>query len=209
MELAYYIKIFTGLLAVLNPIGAIPVFVSMTNHLSAKSRQRTARITSLTVTLVLIVVTFLGQTILNFFSITIDSFRVGGGILVLLMAINMINARRVEAKQTLEEMEEAASKESIAVVPLAIPMLTGPGTISTMILYSNQAKTLQNKLLLAAVSLVVGLAILQILKLAPRLVNWFSKTGINIITRIMGLIMAAIGVEFITAGLLNLLPGLR
>ena len=197
------------MLAILNPIGAIPIFVSMTNHLSAKNKVQVARVTSLTVILVLIVVTFLGQSILSFFGISIDSFRVAGGILILLMAINMMHARRLDTKQTLEEIEEAASRESIAVVPLAIPMLSGPGTISTMILYSNQSRSIEHKLILTAISILVGLVVMQILKVAPRLANWFSKTGINIITRIMGLIMAAMGVEFIASGLLNLLPGLK
>lgn len=208
MDIHHYIKIFTGLLAILNPIGAVPLFVTLTNHLSIKDKQQIARTSSMTIVMVLLVVTFLGQSILRFFGISIDSFRVAGGILILMMAINMMNARRLDSKQTREEQEEASSRTSIAVVPIAIPMLSGPGTISTMIVYSNQSDTLQHKLILAAISVALGFTIFIILKLSPKLAAWFSKTGINIITRIMGLIMAATGVEFITAGLIKLLPGL-
>lgn len=208
LDLSAYIKILTGLIAVLNPVGAVPIFISLTDEHDDIDRRQTARVTAFTVAIVLIVVTFTGKALLNFFGISIASFQVGGGILILLMAISMMNAKQPGSKNIAEETSEALNRSSLAVVPMAIPILTGPGTISTMILYSDQSNHFQHHLILASFGILMGIFILTVLTLAPKITKLLGKTGINIVMRIMGLIMASLGVEFIAKGTLALFPGL-
>src|SRR5271169_4269450 len=137
IEWTGYIKIFTALLAIVNPLGAIPIFVSLTGSLTEGERKRIVRTTSVAFAVVLIAATLIGEALLNFFGISIPSFKVGGGILLMLMAISMMQARYTLTRQTPEEAQEAEDKQSIAVVPIAIPLLAGPGAISTVIIYAH------------------------------------------------------------------------
>jgi multiple antibiotic resistance protein len=203
-----YIKIFTTLLAIVNPLGVIPIFVSLTGGMGETERRHIARTTSVAVAVVLVTATLLGKPLLNFFGVSIASFRVGGGILLLLMSIAMMQAKHTQSKQTPEEAEEAEEKESIAVVPIAMPLLAGPGAISTVIIYADQPFQPLHIGLIIAGSLVVALLTWFALKAAIPLSRMLSKTGINIATRLMGLLLAAIAVEFIAGGLAQLLPGL-
>lgn len=203
-----YIKFFTALLAIVNPIGAVPIFLSLTTNLSTAERNRTALVAAITVLLVSGASLLMGEAMLDFFGITIASFRVGGGILILLIAISMMHARLSETKQTEEESQDAAEKDSIAVVPLGLPLLAGPGAISTIILFAHRGVTVTHYLIGGAVILLLALSIWLSFRMAPTIGRLLGKTGINIITRIMGLIIAALGVEFITNGLKQLLPGL-
>src|ERR1700690_501540 len=134
-----YIKLFTTLLAIVNPLGVIPIFVSLTGRLAEEERKRIVRTTSITVAVVLIVATLIGKPLLNFFGVSIASFKVGGGVLLMLMAIDMMQARYNHINQTPEEAEEAGEKASIAVVPIAMPLLAGPGAISTVIIYADES----------------------------------------------------------------------
>src|SRR3990172_10402492 len=136
MEWTGYVKIFTSLLAIVNPLGVIPVFVSLTRSSTEQERRNIARTTSITVAVILIAAALVGKLLLNFFGVSIASFKVGGGILLLLMSIAMMQAKHTQSKQTPEEAEEAEEKESIAVVPIAMPLLAGPGAISTVIIYT-------------------------------------------------------------------------
>lgn len=207
-EWTEYAKFFAGLLAIVNPIGAVPVFVSLTNNQTSSERARTALLAAASVGTVLLVGLFTGEAILRFFGISIASFRVGGGILILLIAISMMHARVSPAKQTEEEAQDAADKESVAVVPLAIPLLAGPGAISTTIMYAHRMPTRSHYAILGIEILLVALIVWCIFRLAPRLVDILGRIGINVLTRIMGLILAAIAVEFMANGLRQLLPGL-
>jgi len=203
-----YVKFFTGMLAIVNPIGAIPMFLSLTTSQSTVERNRTGLLAALTVLLVLGVALLMGETILHFFGITIASFRVAGGILILLIAISMMHAKLSAAKQTEEETQDAAEKDSIAVVPLGLPLLAGPGAISTIILFAHRDSSLTHYVIGGAEIALLAASIWLSFRLAPTIGRLLGKTGINIITRIMGLIIAALGVEFITNGLKQLLPGL-
>jgi multiple antibiotic resistance protein len=203
-----YIKIFSTLLAIVNPLGAVPIFVSLTQGMNEAERRHIARTTSIAVAVVLVIATLLGKPLLNFFGVSIASFRVGGGILLLLMSIAMMQARHTQSKQTPEEAEEAEEKESIAVVPIAMPLLAGPGAISTVIIYTDQSFRPFHLGLIIGSSLVVALLTWFSLKAAIPVSRMMSKTGINIATRLMGLLLAAISVEFIAGGLTQLLPGL-
>lgn len=206
LEFAQYIKIFIGLLAIMNPFGVIPLFITMTADESSSQRKKTINQVAVSVAIILLVSLFLGELLLELFGITIDSFRVGGGILILLMAISMLHAKTSRIHQTDEEAVESIEKESVAVVPLAMPLLAGPGAISTVILASHTSHSLANHLIVAVGIVLVSLLAWGALRLSPLIEKHLSTTGINIFTRIMGLILAAIAVEFIANGIKGLFP---
>ena len=208
LQWTVYIKIFTTLLAIVNPLGIIPIFVSLTGGLAEEERKRIVYTTSVTVAVILVVATLLGQPLLGFFGVSIASFKVGGGILLLLMSISMMQARHTQSKQTPEEAAEAEEKESIAVVPIAMPLLAGPGAISTVIIYANESPNPLHIGLIIVICILISLLTWLALMAAGRVRNMLSRTGINIATRLMGLLLAAIAVEFIAGGLSVLLPGL-
>ncbi len=207
-EWTVYIKIFIALLAIVNPLGVIPVFVSLTGGLTEQERRHVVRTTGIAVAVVLIVATLIGKSLLNFFGVSIASFKVGGGILLILMAIEMMQARHNQSKQTQEEAKEAEEKESIAVVPIATPLLAGPGAISTVIIYAQESFRPMHIGLIILSCLVVALVTWVALRVANPLSTMMSKTAINVATRLMGLLLAAIAIEFIAGGLSQLLPGL-
>ncbi len=204
-----YLKILVALVAIVNPLGAIPIYVSLSSDLSVAEQHRMPRVIAVAVAAILLAALFFGELILNFFGITIDAFRVGGGILLMILAISMLHAKTSATKQTVEEMVESGEKESVAVVPLSTPLLAGPGAISSVILYSHRGHTLLHYLLIAGDILLLGGLLWVALRLTPWISRHISKTGINISTRIMGLILAAIAVEFMANGLKGLFPILR
>lgn len=201
-----YLKIFTALLAIVDPIGSVPVFISLTSNQQKAERYRTASIAAITMSAVLIGACLFGNAVLNLFGISISAFRVGGGILLLLVAVSMFHAER--SRQTPEEAIEAGERGGLAVVPLAVPLLSGPGAISTMIIYSAQGEGPAHTAVLAGGSLLLGLIVWVSLRLAVPIGSLLGRTGINIVTRLMSLLLAAIAVEFIVGGLGALLPGL-
>lgn len=198
------LKFIISLLAIVNPIGAIPIYISLTDGYRPQERARIILLTSVAVVAILLVTLLSGELILRFFGISIDSFQVGGGILLLLMALSMLQAKTSRVAHTSDEAEETADRETIAVVPLAIPLLSGPGAISAVIVYADKAKDPLAYLITSAGIFIIGLSIFLSLLAAPFIARKLGRTGINIITRIMGLILAAIAVEFITTGLKNI-----
>jgi multiple antibiotic resistance protein len=203
------LKSFISLLALINPVGAVPFFLSLTSHQTDIERRHTIRIASISVFCVVAVTTLLGQQIISFFGISVGSLEVGGGIIMLLMAINMLNAQIGNTRSTPEERDEAESKNSIAVVPLAIPLLTGPGSISTVIVYSASAPHWYDRFGLIAIGAIIAAICFFSLRLAEPIARFVGRTGINIGTRLMGLMLSALAVEFIVDGLKALLPNLR
>ncbi len=203
------LKSFISLLALINPVGAVPFFLSLTSEQSEGERRHTIRIASISVFCVIAITTLLGQQIISFFGISVGSLEVGGGIIMLLMAINMLNAQIGNARATAEERNEAESKNSIAVVPLAIPLLTGPGTISTVIVYSAGVAHWYDRAGLIVIGAVIAMICFGALRMADPIARFVGQTGINIGTRLMGLMLSALAVEFIVDGLKALLPNLR
>jgi multiple antibiotic resistance protein len=201
-----YLKIFIALLAIVDPLGAIPIFISLITGAAEPERRRIVNIVSVTVAVILLMALFFGEAILRFFGISIHSFRVGGGIVLLLIAIAMLQAHRSSIFQTPEEARESRAKESIAVVPLAIPLLAGPGAISTVIINAHKASSPGHYGVIAMEIVVLGAILWLVLRLAPLISRHISATGINIFTRIMGLILASIAVEFIANGMKGLFP---
>ncbi|MGE5248237.1 MAG: MarC family protein [Verrucomicrobiota bacterium] len=203
-----YLKIFIALLAIVNPIGSVPLFLSLTENQAQEERYRTATIAAVTTAAVLAGACLFGDAILRLFGVGIDSFRVGGGILLLLMAISMFHAEQSRSRQTPEEAVEAEERTAVAVVPLAIPLLSGPGAISTMIIYTTQGKGPAHIAILVGGSVLVGAIVWVSLRLAIPIGRFLGRTGINIATRLMSLLLAAIAVEFIAGGIGGLFPGL-
>ncbi len=201
------------LLAIVNPLAIVPFFIHYTQGFSEAQRKRTILISSFSAFLVIAVSALLGLKILDFFSISLASFQVGGGMLLLISSMNMLNAQPAEAKAHTHEMEDGAEKAamgaSIAVVPLTIPLLTGPATISTVVIYAQKAQTVVQLGTLVVYGVVVGLATAICFALAEPIARVLGKTGINVMTRLMGLILAALAVEVMADGLGKLFPILR
>jgi multiple antibiotic resistance protein len=203
---AEYTRFFVALLAVLDPLAAIPIFLSLTEHYSSTERARTAWVTSAAVGGLLIVCALAGESALTLMGTSVAALRVGGGIVLLLMALSMLTAQPGRLRQTPEEAEEAVSKEAVAVVPLGIPLLAGPGAMSTVIIEMDRGSGLLHGGLVVGTILVVSFLCWAVLRNAA----WFGKAlgpiGMNIGIRLFGLILAAIAVEFIVNGLKQLLP---
>ena len=207
MSLSDYIQMFTGLFAIMNPISAVPLYLSFTENI-AHERTKIARTTAFAVGIIMVTTMLIGSHILEAFSISIDAFRVAGGILLMFIAFNMLQARVGRTRHTPEEDEEAVDSSSVAVVPLALPLLAGPAAISTVILFNSRIETTGGSFILFGILMCISLIIWGVLHLAPMIGKRMSQTGMNILTRVMGLILAAMAVEFIVGGLRGLLPGL-
>jgi multiple antibiotic resistance protein len=208
MEWSSLLKITIALFAIVNPIGSLPIFISATEGWSKHHRTKTARTVALTVFIVLMTSAFIGDRILDFFGITIPSFQVGGGILLMLIAINMMHGKQSGARQTPEEAQSMNERQVIAIVPLSIPLLAGPGAISSMILSAQQHPTFGGHISLIIPVLAISIIIWLVLQLADGITKQLGTIGINIVTRLMGLILAAMAVEFIAHGLTGLFPQL-
>lgn len=206
LNLNEYLQLLAGLVSVVNPIGAIPTFISLTVNRPLQEKKRTAIVCAFSVAMVLFVALLAGEPILRLFGIGLPAFRVAGGILVLLMGISMLRAAHDRARHTPEERAESYDKESVAVVPLAIPLLSGPGAISTTIVYAHMEHSLAHYTLVATVIVSVASIVLTALLLAPRVAHVMGNTGMNVVTRVMGLILTSIAVEFIAKGLIGIFP---
>ncbi len=201
------------LLAIVNPLAIVPFFIHYTQGLSPAQRSRTVVISSFSCFTVIAVSALAGLHILSFFGISLASFQVGGGLLLLTSALNMLNAQPAEAKPSSNVLKDGAAKAamgaSVAVVPLTIPLLTGPATMSTVVIYAEKAKTFFELSLLVGYGLVVAGATALCFSLADPISRALGKTGINVMTRLMGLILAALAVEVMADGLAKLFPVLR
>lgn len=195
-----YAQIVVALIVITDPIGAIPLFISLTARETDAERRKTARTACVSVAIILVASCFVGEWILKIFGISIASFRIGGGILLMLLAIAMMQAKVISAKQTDKEAEEASSKDHVAVVPLAIPLIAGPGAISLGIIYGEKMTGFVDTAFLVAACLVASAIMWIALRLSMPISKVLGQTGINIATRIMGLILAALSIEFIASG---------
>ena len=188
-------------------------FIHYTQHFTREQRRRTILISSFSAFAVIAISAILGVQILEFFSISLASFQVGGGLLLLTAALAMLNAQTPQTKTNADELhdadERAAQGASIAVVPLTIPLLTGPATMSTVVIYADKAKNLLELATLIGYGVVVALATALCFSLAGPIARALGKTGINVMTRLMGLILAALAVEVMADGLGKLFPVLR
>jgi len=198
------------LLAVVNPLACVPFFIHFTQGFTKAQRQRTILVSSFTTFVVIAISALLGLQILAFFGISLASFQVGGGMLLLTSALSMLNAQPAEARANADEVHDAEARAtvgaSIAVVPLAIPLLTGPATMSTVGIYADKAKTLLQLGSLVGYGVLIALATALCFAMAAPIARVMGKTGIGVMTRLMGLILAALAVEVMADGLHKLFP---
>jgi multiple antibiotic resistance protein len=202
------LKPLIALLAIVNPIGVVPFFIHFTQTFTPAQRRQTIRISAFTTFVVIAVSAVAGLKIIEFFGITLASFQVGGGTLLLISSLAMLNAQPAESKpgdlrETSEKLDAGAS---IAVVPLTIPLLTGPATISTMVIYAEKTRHLWEIGVLVAYGVVIGLVTYIAFTASGRIAKVLGRTGINVMTRLMGLILAAMAVELLADGLVKLFP---
>ncbi len=201
-------KPLIALLAIVNPIGVVPFFIHFTQNFSRAQRLRTMRVSAFSAFVVISVSALAGLKIIGFFGISIASFQVGGGLLLLISSLQMLNAQPAETQPT--DLSEGDAKldtgASIAVVPLTIPLLTGPATISTMVIYAERTRHWWELAVLVGYGVVVGLVVYLAFLSSGRIARLLGQTGINIMTRLMGLILAALAVEIMADGLSALFP---
>jgi multiple antibiotic resistance protein len=203
-----YAEIAVALFVIADPIGAVPIFVTLTQHHTSSDRKHIADVTALAVTMVLAASVFVAEPLLRLFGVDIAAFHVAAGILIMLMAKAMLEAAPRRTQRTPEEMAEAELKAEIAVVPLAIPLIAGPGAISTVIVYAHQSASWFDTIYLLCVSVFVGGSVWIALRLSDPIRKVLGTTGINVVTRLLGVILMAVAVKFVTRGLAQLLPGL-
>jgi multiple antibiotic resistance protein len=206
-------KPLVTLLAIVNPLAIVPFFIHYTQGYTKEQRNRTILISAYTCFCVIGISALLGLEILNFFGISLASFQVGGGMLLLTSSLSMLNAEPAEARSSKSEMDDAASdvfaaRTSIAVVPLTIPLLTGPATMSTVVIYAEKSKHIYQLATLVGFGFVIALATAICFMAAQPIAKFLGKTGINVMTRLMGLILAALAVEVMSDGLIKLFPAL-
>lgn len=209
INIAIYLQFFIGLFAIVNPFGTLPIFFSMTSHQYEADRNKTSLITALSIGVILLVSLYFGKMILDAFSISLNSFRVAGGFLIVSIAMTMISGKLGEHKQNKEEKNADVSEyDNIAVVPLAMPIMAGPGAIGSTIVWGTRYNHWIDYLGFSIAIITFALICYILFRFSAPLIKRLGKTGTNIVTRIMGLILMALGIEIIVAGLSNLFPGL-
>jgi multiple antibiotic resistance protein len=200
VSLQFAILAFTSLLAIVNPLGAIPLFVALTAPYTPAHRGATLRRAIVTALAVLFVFALAGTWILQFFGITRQAFQIAGGILFFAVGWDMLQARRSRVKTTEEEEDESTRKEDVGIIPLGLPTLAGPGAITTVIALNGQAGSFLDSAAVY-VAIVAVLAICWItLAAAPVLTRRMGQTGMNVMTRLMGLLVMVIGAQFVING---------
>jgi len=202
-----YTRFVIALSTIINPIGAVPVFLSATRDFSTREKRMTARVTSLAVGGVLVASALSGEALLEVMGTSLAAFRVGGGIVILLMAIAMLTARGDDPHpRQLSPTSEEQSIASIGVVPLGIPLLAGPGAISTSVIQMQRGAGLVHAVLVAASIVLVAFFCWIVLRNAERVAAFIGPVGLNVISRLFGLLLSAIAMETIANGLKGLFP---
>lgn len=200
-DLIFFLQAVVSLFALLDPIGVAPIFVFMTPGKTDEERRSMARRASVAVLVILAVFAVSGGIIFTFLGISIAAFRIAGGLILLKISLDMIEARISMARHTLKEGEEGRLKHDIAIIPLAIPLLSGPGSISgVIVLMSRSSSPWTLAYVLSAILIATALTYV-ILRSASRISLVLGETGQGVFVRIMGLILAAVSVEFIISGI--------
>jgi len=196
MELKFALKAFVSIFIIVDPLGLVPYFITLTSGYSPSRRRRTVHLAIMTTIFVLTAFALFGNQILKLFGITIPAFRIAGGFIIFMVAIQMLQAQRTRLKATPEEEAHSYEQEEIGVVPLGTPMLAGPGAITTVIVLSES-----NLWVILASILITALLAYVILLQANRISNLLGPTGLNIFIRLMGLVLAAVSVQFVIDGI--------
>ena len=199
-----FIHFTVALLAICAPQSAIPVFINLTDGMGRREKAGIARQAGIAVACVLLLSAFFGSTLLDMFGVSINSFRIAGGILLMSIAFGMMRAS--EKRHTKEEQAEAENREAIGVMPLAIPVISGPGAISAMVIATQIDKSPSHLIAVICAALVVATIAWLLLRVADKLAAVLGQTGLNIIGRLFGMLLAALAVEFIYTSLKSMFP---
>ena len=186
----------SSLFVIVDPLAVVPAFLAMTPNDTVEQRIRTARLACWVTAGVMLVFSLAGQIIFKFMGITMPAFQIAASILLLIVALDMVRAQRSRVQETHEETKAGTEKTDIAVTPLAIPMLAGPGAISTTVLLQNEAKTIPQHIALYGCILAVSFVSYLVLRVAARGTRWLNPIMMNIAIRIMGLLLAAVAIQF-------------
>ncbi len=205
--LAFTVMAFSSLFVIVDPIATIPAFLAMTARDAPEQRIRMARLASLVAAGVLLTFAVVGKWIFQYLGITLPAFQMAASLVLLLVALDMIRAQRSRVQETTEETTAGSEKEDIAITPLAIPMLAGPGAISTAVLLHNQARGWEQNAALYGCIIAVCAASYFILRLSAHGARWLSPIALRITTRIMGLLLAALAFQFLINAVSELRKG--
>lgn len=197
-NLSFALLCFTSFFSLMNPLGVMPVFITMTSNLDAQEQRLTARKAMIAAFITLIAFAFSGQVLFNFFGISVNSFRIVGGVIFFQMGADMLQARLGKVKIPKKEVKGYVN--DIAITPLAIPMICGPGCISNAIVLMEDASNIEMKLILVGIMSLVCLLTYIILFSSTKISNFLGETGNNVLMRLMGLILMVIAVEFFLSG---------
>lgn len=208
MDFPQFVNHFIGLLVIANPLSALPAVLRITRNQTFAEKRHTGLVSAFAVGVIFLVSTWIGTPLLMILGIQIPAFQVAGGVVLFLLALSMLNAEESPIKNTPDEQKEKQS-ELGAVVPLAIPIIAGPGAISTVIVSVNQFPGILNQVMISISSILVALFMGVLLYFAANLEKFFGKSGINIINRLGGLILAAISIQTLATGLMGLFPVLK
>jgi len=205
---SYALLCFGSLFSIVDPFAALPVFLALVGAQSPESQRRTALRASITVLALLFLFGLAGTLIFKFFGITLSAFKIAGGIVLFGLGLEMMRAKESTLRSTEEERHEAETKEDVGVIPLGIPLLSGPGAIATtMVLVGKAEGPSQHAAIFIAIAAVAVFTFL-VLRSATVVARWLGRTGINLIGRIMGLILAALAMQFILDGAREAFPKL-
>lgn len=205
--LQFALVTLTSVLFIVDPIAVVPTYLVITQRETREQRAVTARRACVAAAVILIAFGMFGSLIFEIFGITIEAFRIAGGLILWVVAMDMLHGER-KTQESRPEISEGQAKEDVAVTPLAMPMLAGPGAISTIIVLAGQAKSMPQKVIVYLSVLVTMAISLIVLRVGERVVQRMGQTGIRVMTRIMGLLLAAIAVQFVITGVHDALKGL-
>lgn len=210
MMIELFFAVLGALFSVVNPLGAVPVFLAMTPNYTPAERNQTARSTGIYFTIILLGFFFAGTLILEFFGIRISAMRIAGGVMILSSGYGLISGKFAENRAVNKEVEEEAlQRQDISFAPLAMPLLSGPGSISYLITQYNENNSWEAHLVVAAVIVFLGVLVYLILRSAPYLYRLLGEAGLNALSRIMGFIVMSLGVQYIIFGIIQLIEGMK
>jgi len=201
---AFFVYAFTSIFVIVNPIAGLVTFISLTTEMSADERNETAGRAVMVACGLAVLFAISGELVLRFFGITVDCLRVAGGVLLFIIALDMLHARVSRQRVTKEEIRDASIREDISICPLAMPLLTGPATITTVIVIIKTGETLELKTMVILAILLTFIVSYVIFRFANEINRILGVTGSLVLTRVMGLLLGAIAVEFIATGVWNI-----
>ncbi|MFM2040127.1 MAG: hypothetical protein RLZZ493_716 [Bacteroidota bacterium] len=196
-----FISIFAALISVINPLGTVPVFVGLTKEETISNRNKTAAWTSLNVFLILVISFFIGKYVLAFFGISLNSLKIAGGLIIATSGFSLLSGSftRHKGMKRMSVQQDLATRSEVSLTPLAIPMLAGPGSISLLITMNQSLATTNAYIIATSAILAVSIAVYLVLRSSQFIVKMLGASGINGVSRIIGFIVIAIGVEYVSS----------